>query len=122
MLFRSIHIFREPPLISFAKQRNQLTTVEIKLLQSPVSKTDSNLLIDDYLLTRISRMKNGRSKSSNKILYQTVFDNCNIGTSKQKSRAKGTIKRYLEHYKSCGLFKKYEETEAGITIHFKTVQ
>ena len=55
----AIHIFREPPAMSFAKQRKQITTLDIKLLQSPLNKTESNLLIDDYLIERIARAKRG---------------------------------------------------------------
>lgn len=112
----AIHIFREPPLISFAKQRNQITTVEIKLLQSPINKTDNNLLIDDYLIERISRMKNSHGKSSNKILFNTIFDNARITAAKQKQRSKATIKRYLDHYKQCGFIKDYKEAADGVTI------
>lgn len=112
----AIHIFREPPLISFAKQRNQITTVEIKLLQSPINKTDNNLLIDDYLIERISRMKNSHGKSSNKILFNTIFDNARITAARQKQRSKATIKRYLDHYKQCGFIKDYKEAADGVTI------
>ena len=45
----AVHPFREPPMLTFAKKHgNQLTAVNIKVLQSPVSKTDENLQIDDY--------------------------------------------------------------------------
>ena len=63
----AIHIFREPPVMTFARQRKQITTITVKALQSPISKTDANLLIDDYLIERIAHAKNGRQPK--KILY-----------------------------------------------------
>lgn len=35
----AIHLFREPPLVTFAKERKQVTTISRQLLASPISKT-----------------------------------------------------------------------------------
>ena len=112
----AIHLFREPPLISFARQRNQITTITRELLESPVSKTDSNLRIDDYLLERIGHMKNPKSKAPRKMLYATIYEKCGITEKKQKQRAPEKIKRYLNHYKKCGHIRGYEEEADGIKI------
>lgn len=56
----AIRLFREPPVISFARQRKQFTTVALKMLQSPVSKTENTLAIEDYLIEYISRAKDER--------------------------------------------------------------
>ena len=112
----AIHLLREPPLITFARQREQITTIKRELLESPINKTDANLLLDDYLIERISRMKNGKGKSANKMLYSTIYKQCNITTKNQRTRAPEKIKRYLEHYKSCNFIKGYTEDKDGITI------
>lgn len=114
----AIHIFREPPLISFARQRKQITTIEVKLLQSPVSKTEGNLLIDDYLLERISKAKNGKGKCC-RILLKTLCDHAGITTAKQKQRALEKINKYLNHYQQCGFISRYTMEKDGITIHWK---
>lgn len=114
----AIHIFREPPLISFAKQRRQITTIEVKLLQSPLSKTDANLLIDDYLLERISKAKNGKSKSC-RILLKTLFDHTDIKTTKQKQRAPEKVKAYLDYYQQCAFISRYTMEDDGITVYWK---
>ena len=111
----AIHLFRVPPLISFAKQRGQITTIPVKLLASPISKTDENLQIDDYLIERISHMKNGKAK--NKILYNTLFSACRISTTKQRERArKDKIPRFLDYYKDQKFIKGYTADADGITI------
>lgn len=120
----AIHIFREPPLITFAKQRNQITTIDIKLLQSPVNKTDDNLRIDDYLIERISRAKNGKSRSC-RILYKTLYEHAGIADKpktnterQQKKRAPEKIKKYLDHYQKTGFISRYTVEKDGLTIHW----
>lgn len=112
----AIHILQEPPVISFARQRNQITTVSRQLLASPVSKTDANLRIDDYLLERIGHMKSGKGKTPRKMLFTTIYKQCAITTATQKHRAPEKIRRYLDHYKKCGWIKGYAEDADGITI------
>lgn len=111
----AIHLFREPPLMTFAKERKQITTVNLKILQSPISKTDANILIDDYLIERIQRGK--RAKHSQlTILLDTLYENTNITTYKQRERAPGKIKKYLKHYKDVEAIKGYKITDKKIVI------
>lgn len=112
----AIHIFREPPVMTFAKQRRQITTITVKALQSPISKTNGNLLIDDYLLERIAHAKNGRQPK--KILYSKLYEAAQIKTPKQKQRAPEKIKTYLEHYKACGMISGYALLKDGIQLEF----
>lgn len=112
----AVHLFREPPLMTFAKERNQITTITKKLLESPVNKTEANLRIDDYLIERIARMKSGRGKTSRKMLYSTIYEKCQIKTKMQRQRAPETIRRYLDYYKECKYITDYKEEADGITI------
>lgn len=118
----AIHLFREPPLITFAKERNQITTITKMLLESPVNKTEANLRIDDYLIERIARMKSGKGKTSRKMLYSKIYDKCQIKTKMQRNRAPETIRRYLEHYKKCEWIHDYKEDPDGVTIIFKPIK
>lgn len=113
----AIHIFREPPVITFAKQRKQITTIGVDLLQSPISKTDKNLLIDDYLIERISRAKNG--KQPRRILLKTLYERVGVTSSKQKQRMPDKIKRYLSHYQKCGMIETFSIDHEGISFSFK---
>lgn len=112
----AIHIFREPPLITFARDRGQITGITRQLLESPVSKTDANLRLDDYLLERIGHMKNPKGKAPRKMLLTTIYDHCGITSRMQRNRAPEKIKRYLEHYKSCGWISDYKMEPDSITI------
>ena len=115
----AIKLFREPPLVSFARSRDQITTVSTKLLQSPVNKTDQNLMIDDYLIDRIAKMKRAaanKKQTVTKILFSTLFDSCKIKSKMQKSRAPEKIKAYLDYYQKCGFIHGYTVLPDGIDI------
>lgn len=112
----AIHPLREPPIMTFAKDRNQITTVSVKLLQSPFNKTDANLAIDDYLLERISRAKKGNQP--HRILFKTLFDHAKITTKKQRDRAPDKVKGYLAYYQQCGFIKRFTVEKDGVTIYF----
>lgn len=120
----AIHIFREPPLISFARGRKQITTIERKLLASPISKTDQNIRLQTYLIERISRIKNDK-KTSNKILFETLYKETGISTAKQRQRTPEKIKQLLDHYKECDFIKGYAPDELadikaadGVAIYY----
>ena len=110
----AIHLFREPPIISFAKGRKQITTIDKKLLETPVSKTSQNLLIEDYLIERISHAKTGRQPS--KILYSSLYKEAGIKEKKQRQRAKEKLDKILGHYVKCGYIKGYSDTGEAIRI------
>lgn len=112
----AIHLFREPPLMTFARQRSQITQVTRQLLESPVNKTDANLRLDDYLIERIGHMKAPKSHSPRKILFSTIYEKCGITTIKQKQRAPQKIRKYLDWYKETGFISGYTEDKDGITI------
>lgn len=113
----AIHLFREPPVISFAKQRRQITTIDVKLLQSPVNKTDQNLILDDYLIERIARAK--KKGSSHRILFKTLYEKVGVTTSKQKQRIPEKVRKYLDHYRQCGMISGYDMGKDGVTVKFE---
>lgn len=109
-----IHIMREPTLISFSKAHGQVTTVNLSLLQAPISQTDRNLLLFNYLLTRCAKIKTKHSPK--KILLSTVYENTDITTVKQKQRAPETIKRILDHFKREGYIKSYKMDKTSLEV------
>ena len=115
----AIHLFREPPLITFAKERKQITCLPKGLLKSPISKTNSNLRIENYLIERIGHMKSPKSRTPKKMLYKTIFDNCGITESKQKQRAIKIISRILDYHKEKNWIQGYKTDKEGVTIELK---
>ena len=115
--YKTIQIFAIPALVSFAILRKQITTVDLKLLQAPLNKTEGNLGIEDYLLNRIAKAKNA-GKKQEKILLETLYDRAGITTKKQKQRAPEKIKRYLEFYKKEESIKRYDLQADSVAVYF----
>lgn len=110
----AIHLFREPPMMTFAKLRKQITTLNVKLLQSPVDKTDANLQLEDLLLERIGHNK--RQGKSFVIKFEWIFEKINIEgkTEKEKKarqRLPNKIKAYLTYYSQEGFIKSFKIDE-----------
>lgn len=114
----AIRLFREPPMITYAKQHKQITTIEVKLLQSPLSKTPTNLCIEDYLLEQIAFIKNPKNKITNRMLFDTIFEQAGITDKKQRQRTPEKIKALLEYYKQEKWIKDYKIDKAGIDIFY----
>lgn len=112
----AIHIFREPPMVSFARERKQITTVSLKLLDTPISKTNANIELEDYLIEEISRIKKGGR--NNKMLYEKIYQNASITQKKQKQRATEKIYKLLDHYVKCGYIKAYKKVSDGVVIEY----
>ena len=107
-----IHIMREPPLITFARQRNQITTLKASLLHMPISYTDKNLNLRDYLLTRIARAKKGYQPS--KILLRTFYKE--MGVTRNKGRVIKDASALLDFFVKEGHIQSYTISEKAIDI------
>lgn len=106
-----IHLFREPPLITFCKERQQITTYPIRVLQSPLKKTDNNIALENYLLKRVSHMNHSKD-TPRVILFESLFDACHANEGKNPSRDKAVALEnadaYLTHLKECGVITGYK--------------
>lgn len=92
----AIHVIKYPDLFAFSKKRRQITKIPAALLESPLSQSEANLQLEDYLLRRIAQMKN-HPERPHIILLETIYENCNITNRLQKSRLPEKITRILDH-------------------------
>ena len=117
-----IQILEEPVLMTFARQRKQISAIPIKVLQTPARRSNNYYQIEDYLLWRIAQQKNKVGKlreqqqkkyTQNRqrdlkeaaeltILLATFYER--TGNAKKdatgKKRARNTAEECLKHYKS----------------------
>lgn len=112
----AVRLFREPPLVTFARNRKQITTIPRKLLQSPLNKTDQNMRLEDYLIEEITGVRGKRR--NNKFLFETVYAATGINTKKQKQRAPEKIQKLLAHYQSCGFIERFTMAGDGFTVYY----
>lgn len=113
-----IHLFREPPLFTFARERGQLTSYSVQLLQTPLSKTNKNIATEDYLREQIAWMRNegNSSKRSHKITFADMFEETRTTRRDDKHRQRKNARKVLEHYVKCGWIQDFEETADGFTV------
>lgn len=112
----AVHLFREPPLVTFAKDRGQIAKIPKAVLISGINKTDGNLQIEDYLLVRICHMKNASFQTSERILFSTLIEKSGITEQKTRQRVPEKVKAYLAHYKKVGWIAGFTVDDAGATI------
>lgn len=110
----AVHLFREPPMATYARERKQVTAVSIKTLGAPINMTNQNVNIEDYLLTSIARIQSGNRNP--KILYNTLFDHVGVKDKKQRQRSKEVIERIMNHFRECEYVKGFAMERDGIKI------
>lgn len=105
-LYRVIEIKEMPPLLRFSFSRNQITTVDKKLLECPLRNTDENIALKCYLLGYISNCKYNKSLQR-KLLFSTICNECGAVERMQKSRIKGKIDRVMTYYQQQDFINSY---------------
>ena len=98
----------------FAEIIEQITSFSPDVLKIPVSMTEDNLAIDDYLLKMINWHREDGQKFE--LIISNLYDNAGIKSKSQRSKKAETIKHILSHYKSIGFIKNYEITNKRIII------
>lgn len=104
----AIKILDMPILYRYSQAKSQLTNIPFSLTDNKLIKTGSVLVLEKYLLRRISQMRNSKKLTRN-ILYSTIYDNMNF---KQKSKsaienAKATTRINTEEILKTLIQKKY---------------
>lgn len=113
----AVHISEMPPLMQWAKDREQITSFPVQLLQSSMSKTNANLLLEDYLIRRISRAKHDGQNF--RILNNSLFEAVNAVSQKQKQRTMEKLRALLSYYadkEKCGFIESYVIQNDGLLI------
>lgn len=106
----AIRILQEPILFRLAKDRNQIATIPNEMLGVAKSLTPDYLAVENYLISRLARMQNKKTKSSDHILYSAIYER--VGAEKKdKMKRKRAIDNafiILESYQKKGLIQGYK--------------
>ena len=122
-----IHLHRNPPLYDYADRKGQIGRADIKLLNSPLNKTEETSILQGYLLRRILAIKNPHNKQSNSILYETIYRQLDVtapndgALRKKKIDIRKKVKEILDYWKTVNFIKEYEEIAKGQTIYSITI-
>lgn len=92
------HIFREPILMTYAKNKKQIIKVDLKYLENSMRMTKDGVALRLYLLYRIELMSNPKNKIKERsILYETIFKQLEFtqktlaGINNRKSKLRNVI-------------------------------
>ena len=113
-------IIDTPPLHSYAKMKNQISTVSIDLLKAPLNNNATTIPLKTYLLGRIEAMKNQNNKMMrDKILFESIYRELGDIDSdkKRKKRIRDYTEIVLKHFVSMNYITKYEIIKEGRTIN-----
>lgn len=107
------YVINKPPVLYWqASSIGQVATYPVRMLDTSdvMQDTDENIVIKSYLLNRIELMR-GKSKLSNRIRYETVYEQVGVDSpdKKQRKRINDTVCRLLDHWASMGHIKGYTE-------------
>lgn len=111
----AIRVLEEPQYMKFVKSTKQITTIPPAILKSPLSKTDTNIMIEDYLINQITAMKHNPNYNK-KIKFKTVCEHCNQESKMQQSRTPAKIYKFLDHCAACNWINSYSKKPDGVTV------
>lgn len=122
-----LHLLRKPILYEYADKKNQIGRFDIKLLNSPINKTEEIITLQGYLYRRILSMK-GSSTLSKTIVYETVYNQIGVEASsdgalrKKKSKVRDQIKSIFDFWKQEGFILGYCENKRKTEIYSVTIR
>lgn len=111
----AIHFFRDCPLLEYAIDKKQITTVGIDVMNFPLQLTDMNILLEDYFLEFVHHNK-GRKGGFNRVTYQSIFEKCNVSDKVKRQRARTAISKILKHLKDTKEITGYRLVNSGEAI------
>lgn len=121
-----VHLFRTPPLYEYASRKNQIGRVDIKLLNSPINKSEEVITLQGYLTRRVLAMKNGRLSPT--IIYDTIYKQLEVSAAsdgalrKKKAKVREQAKKILDYWKTQRFISGYSENNRGQEIYSVTVR
>ena len=100
----------------YSKSKNQISRPPVNMLDVPVSLTQENIILTDYLSRRIIDMQSPEPKKGKYIiLYETIFDYLKIEDENPntlkvtKKRIREDVRAILKEWKKNGFILDFEE-------------
>lgn len=122
-----LRLLRTPVLYEYANKKNQIGRFDIKLLNSPINKTEEIITLQGYLYRRILSMKSNPNLSKT-IVYDTVYSQIEVKAAsdgalrKKKSKVRDHVKKILDYWKQEEFIAGYVENKRGTRIHSVTIR
>ena len=117
-----IQLLDSLPLFDYASKKNQIASVDIKMLDAPIQNSPENIALKGYLLRRImaiSKSKYQKNNMNNVIRYDTIYQYLKIQAPNQNAlnvkhkQIRDKVKKLLDFWKKEKLIKNYKEEKEG---------
>lgn len=100
-----------PPFYKYAEQLGKISVIPLNLINSPVTKTDTVIAVQSYLIRSIDEAKK-HEKVQLIQEWEELFQAALLGGKKnsrdEKHRTKNTVVKILEYWVSEGFIKKFD--------------
>ena len=113
-------INRLSPIFDYAEKLKQLTSWQTALMKVPVRKTMQNALLCNYLLTRISLVKNPHNRyKNNGILFATLHEDLQLDVNDRHKvkRVRDSAQKMFDYWVEIGLIKSYRFEKKGSAFY-----
>lgn len=104
----AIKVLEMPPLIRFAKERRNITTLNARILDTPGTKNNSQIEIDDYLISIIAPAKN-KNLDRTEVKFETIETELKPDLSHGAERFYKKIRETLKHFVNTGYILTFKE-------------
>lgn len=99
-----LHLQREPILSTLARKKKQIATIDMRMLNTPISMNEENIVLRNYLLLRIEQCRHNRHQeliSNRTIKLDTVYKVLHFSHDDyvKKTRVRRKVIKLLEYWK-----------------------
>lgn len=102
-----------PILYSYSKATNQVITVPIKFLDTPMDNTEKIINLKNYLIRRIEGIKCKNRLKHDIILFENVYELSEDTNKEDNKRTRTHIIRILDYWKDENYIKNYKFIKQG---------
>ena len=113
-------INRLSSIFKYAEKLKQITSWRTELMKVPVRKTIQNALLCNYLLVKISLVKNSKNKyKNNGILFTTIHEDLNLDVDNRNKvkNIRDNIRKMFDYWLKIGLIKSYQFERRGTSFY-----
>lgn len=113
------YLIDTPPLLQYASSKRQISLVDLQLLNAPLNNNIGNIVLKNYILSRIEGMKNHNNNiQSHKILFRSIYEE--LGEPEpsklRRTRLRGYTDVFLKYLAEQNYIAGYAFTRSGRSI------
>lgn len=106
-----------PILYSYSKATNQVITVPIKFLDTPIDNTERIINLKNYLIRRIEGIKGKNRLKHDIILFESIYELSENKNKEDNKRTRMQVTRILDYWKEQDYIKNYKFIKQKKSYH-----